>query len=83
MKYLITLAFFLCSLVIESRPLTIINESNIPIDVIIWKDSKIIHHHVMNPNDQVTVEDVGHGLLLQYFVTGLRIQIPKDLTAEC
>ena len=66
MKHLLFLTFLLSSFVAVSRPITISNDSNCPIEVILWKDSKIIFHHVMNPNDEITVEDIGYGLLCQF-----------------
>lgn len=68
MKHLLFLTFILSSFITIARPLTISNDSDFPIEVILWKDSKVIFHHVMNPNDEITIEDIGNGLLLQFRV---------------
>lgn len=83
MKYIILLVFLLGSLQVQSRPLTIQNESNVPLNVIIWKDSKVIFHHVMNPNDEVTIEDIGHGCLLQFKIVGVVIDSGHANSKSC
>lgn len=70
MKNLIIFLFLSFALNLNSRPLTIINKTNVPLDVIIWKDSKVIYHHIMNSSDEITIEDIGFGLLMQFKVSG-------------
>ena len=66
MKHLLFILFILFSNLLHARPLTIMNESNVSIDVILWRDSNVIFHQVLTPNSEITVEDIGHGLLIQY-----------------
>jgi len=80
MKNLIVFVFLFFALNLTSRPLTIINGSNIPIDVIVWKDSKVIYHQIMNPSDQIKFDDIGDGLLLQYKLIGVTVNdgLPRN-----
>lgn len=81
MKNLIVFVFLFFALNLTSRPLTIINGSNIPIDVIVWKDSKVIYHQILNPSDQIKFDDIGYGLLLQYKLIGATVN--DGLTKGC
>lgn len=76
MKYLLIFQFLLCSLnSVSSRSLFVINEGSIPIEFIAWKDSKIIHHHIMPPGTKLKINEIGSGVLIQYKFVGY---VPSD-----
>lgn len=70
-KLFLILLFLCVSIIGYSRSITICNRSNVPIEVIIWKDSRIIHHHVMPVGNELTI-NIGYGLLLQFRVNGIK-----------
>ena len=61
MKYIIIFLLFPFSL-FSQKTLTIISEDTI--EIIIFQDSKMIHHHIMNPGDELTL-DKSSPLLIQ------------------
>ena len=58
MKNLIIILLFLPTFLF-SQKIVLENGTKFPIEVKIIKEGILIHHHVMNYKDQVTVEDVG------------------------
>lgn len=82
MNRFLTVLFLSLGCWLQARPLTIVNESNVSIDVILWKDSKIIFHHIMKPNDEVTAE-MGTGLLLQYQLVDVDMKQFKFGKSKC
>jgi hypothetical protein len=82
MRNLLVFLFLLFASNLDARPLTIINKTNLPYDVILWKDSKIIFHHVMQPGNEVTIEDIGFGLLMQFKVFGYDL-VGTDTDYSC
>lgn len=57
------LLILLCLL---TRPFTLVNHAHADIEVMVWKDSKLIHHHTMRHNDRLKIVDIGSGILFQF-----------------
>ena len=69
MKINLTILFLLGSIFCFSQRFSI--ETKHPIEIRVWKDSKLIHDHKMNPGDNLVISDIGDGILIQWTGNGV------------
>lgn len=66
MKNLLIFVFSVLTFSCFGQSFEIYNQSGYSFEFKAWKDSKLIHNHIMNNKDGIKIEDIGDGVLFQW-----------------
>lgn len=67
MKNISIFAFLFLSNLALSQSFTILNRSSQPCKIRVWQSGSLIHNHIMNDGDNLKIDDIKDGILVQWW----------------
>lgn len=68
MKHFIIILIYFLQFNLNAQSFVIDNQTGRNMEIRLWKDSRLMNHHILNPGDTFTIPDLGSGVLLQFKV---------------